>query len=281
MTARRFAIAGQRIVVTGAAHGIGRATALALAARGAQLELCDVDVASLDQTGALARAAGAPAVHTMCVDVADKGAVAAFAAAVQRRGGAPNVLVNNAGVALAGGFLATRPEDWEWLLGVNLLGVVHCTREFLPAMIAERKPGRVINVASMAGFVNSSALVAYGTTKAALIGLSEGLREELAPHDIGVSAVCPGFVDSTITEHMRVGAGADPGVVRSQAKQFYRRWGTKPERVARAVIRAIERNPAVLPVPESAVALYWLKRLLPGGVSALVRWIRQPSAEQR
>jgi len=230
---------------------------------------CDLNESKLADLPDALRAAGAAGAEAHTVNVADREAIARFAAGVLA-GGAPDVLVNNAGVGLAGGFLATTLEDWHWVFSANLWGVVHACQVFAPAM-KERRAGQIVNVASAAGFYSSSAMTAYGTSKYAVLGLSEALREELAPSGVGVSVVCPGFIDTPIIEHMRVRGVSDPEGERARIASFYRERGHGPERVAEAIARAARDNPALLPVTPEAWGLYWLKRAAPALVPRLAQ----------
>jgi NAD(P)-dependent dehydrogenase (short-subunit alcohol dehydrogenase family) len=267
---------GRKALVTGAGSGIGRATALALGARGADLVLCDVDEAGLADTAAALRASGR-SVLSRRVDVADEAAMRAFAAEVEREAGALDVLVNNAGVGLGAGFLDTSLDDWRWILGVNLWGVVHGCHFFVPPMLARGGPAHVVNVASMAAYVPSEQLAAYTTTKYAVLGLSESLRIELGRRGIGVSAICPGIINTNITKTAQLrGAAAQAPGAREQMVAAYQRRNYGPERVASAILRAIQRNRAVAPVSPEAWVLYYAKRLAPG----LVHWVGQRLAER-
>jgi NAD(P)-dependent dehydrogenase (short-subunit alcohol dehydrogenase family) len=253
--------ANQLVVVTGAASGIGRATAVLFARASAKLCVCDITSSALPALEAELLAAGASEVRALTVDVGSREQMAEFCA-VACRDGAPDVLVNNAGVGLAGGLLATSLEDWQWIVNVNLWGVVHGCHFFAPKM-AERGRGQIINLASAAGFHNSEAMVAYGTTKYAVVGLSEGLRAELAPRGVGVSVVCPGFIDTPIVANMRLRGDSYPERARAQIQRFYRKRNYQPERVALAVLQAARKNPALLPVTPEAWALYLAKRAAP------------------
>lgn len=249
------------VVVTGAASGIGRATALAFARSAASLWVCDLDVAGLQTLASEVRDAGASAVRTQCVDVGSREQMAALCDAVCAVA-VPDVLVNNAGVGLAGGLLATSLDDWAWVLHANLWGVIHGCHFFAPKM-AERGRGQIVNLASAAGFYNSEAMTAYGTSKFAVVGLSEGLRAELAPSGVGVTAVCPGFINTPIVDSMRLRGESYPESERPNVRRFYERRNYSPERVAEAVLRAARENPALLPVTPEAWALYLLKRAAP------------------
>lgn len=268
-------LSGKAALVTGAGSGIGRATALALGARGADLVLCDVDEAGLADTAAALHASGRK-VFSRRVDVADEAAMRAFAGQVEREVGALDVLVNNAGVGLGGGFLDTSLDDWRWILGVNLWGVIHGCHLFVPPMLARGRPGHVVNVASMAAYVPSEQLAAYTTTKYAVLGLSESLRMELARRGIGVSAICPGIINTNITKSAQLrGAALAPGA-REQMVAAYQRRNYGPERVAAAILHAIQRNRAVAPVSPEAWLLYYAKRIAPG----FVHWVGRRLAER-
>jgi len=254
---------GKAVLVTGAASGIGKATALACARRGARLLICDLDENGLAATAEEIRALGRQ-VTTRQVDVADADAMRDFAAAVHGEVEAVDLLVNNAGVAIGGGSLYTSLPDWNWIVSINLMGVVHGCHYFLPPMVARGRGGHVANVASAAGYVGSAALVAYSTTKFAVVGFSESLRDELAPHRIGVTAICPGLINTPITRSARMlGPDASPEV-RQRMIEFYERRNYGPERVAAGILRAVQRNRAVAPISPEAWVLYYLKRLLPG-----------------
>jgi NAD(P)-dependent dehydrogenase (short-subunit alcohol dehydrogenase family) len=255
-------LAGKTALVTGAASGIGREIALALARRGADLALCDLNEAGLAETEAAARALGRE-VLARRVDVASAEAMRAFADAVHERTPAVDLLVNNAGVALAARVLETSLEDWQWIVGVNVFGVVHGCHFFLPAMVKRGAGGHVVIVASAAGFAAGEPLAAYCTTKFAVLGLAESLAGELRPHRIGVTAVCPGLIDTPITRSAKLRGVYDDPEVRERMVEGYRRRGYGPERVARNVLKAIGRGRLVAPISPEAWVLYYLKRFAP------------------
>jgi len=255
-------LAGKVGLVTGAGGGIGRETALALARRGADLALCDVDAEGLARTEADVRALGRDVVARR-TDVARADEMSAFADAVHARFPAVDVLVNNAGVGLGGTVADTSLADWEWVVGINLFGVIHGCRAFVPRMVERGRGGHVVNVASAAAFLATPLLAAYSTTKYAVFGFSEALREELRPHGIGVTTVCPGIINTAITRTSRVrGLGALPGAREALVADYERR-NYGPERVAAAILWGIQRNRAVLPVAPEAWFMYWTKRFAP------------------
>ena len=261
MSSRPSFLRGRVAVVTGAAKGIGRATALEFAAAGASVAGCDSDLAALEATLADCRAYGAPTLGVK-VDVGDAAQVQAFAEQVERDLGSTFCLVNNAGVGLSGHFFETTLDDWAWLLRVNLLGTIHGTRSFAPFM-RERRKGRIVNVASASGYCNLPKLAAYGTTKYAVVGLSEALRAELLPHGVKVSVVCPGLVKSSILETARIRGVQDAEAERQSLQALYQRRGHAPETVAKAIVRAAESGKALVPVTSEAWLLYVMKRLAP------------------
>jgi len=181
------------VVVTGAASGIGREIALAFAGRGARLALADISEEGLrkvrDELEDLGNQVYAQEVDvSIAVDVGD------FCDNVYREMGRVDILCNNAGVALGGELQDISLEDWEWIVGVNLWGVIHGCHYFYPRMIAQGGGGQIVNVASGLGLVPAPGSIPYVTTKHGVVGLSETLRAEAALHGIGVTAVCPGFI---------------------------------------------------------------------------------------
>jgi NAD(P)-dependent dehydrogenase (short-subunit alcohol dehydrogenase family) len=262
--------AGKTALVTGAGSGIGRATSLAFARAGADLVLCDVNEAGVEETAAAARALGR-AVTARRVDVASRQDMEAFAAAVHREREAVDILMNNAGVGLGGGLLETPLEDWEWIISINLWGVIHGCHFFVPPMVKRGRGGHVVNVSSAAGFLASAALAAYSTTKFAVFGLSEALRDELHPHGIQVTTVCPGIINTPITTSARMrGTSASPAA-RKVLVESYQRRNYTPERVADNILKAIARKRPVAPISPEAWTMYFMKRLAPGLTARLTR----------
>lgn len=253
---------GRTVLVTGAGSGIGRELALLAARRGANLVVCDVDEPGLAEVESAVRDRG-PGVLARQVDVASREQMRDFADAVHAEAGPVDLLINNAGVGLGAGFLDTELEDWDWILGVNVLGVVHGCHFFVPRMVERGAGGHVVNLSSMAGFFATPSLSAYSATKFAVLGFSEALREELRPHGIGVTAICPGLINTPITRTARArGSLADPAA-RERAVALYARRGYGPDRVARNILRAVERDRTVVPVAAEAWIAYALKRVSP------------------
>jgi NAD(P)-dependent dehydrogenase (short-subunit alcohol dehydrogenase family) len=263
-------LSGRVVVVTGAASGIGRETALALARRGADVAICDVDEAGLEETAERIRQLGRRVLQSR-VDVSSAEQMRGFAEQTYAELGRVDVLVNNAGIAVAGFFVEVPLEEWDTILGINLKGVVNGCYFFVPKMVEAGTGGHVVNIASMAGYIASPGMTAYSTTKFGVIGFSESLRAELVERGIGVTAVCPGVINTPIVSSGHVyGASATPEN-REKADQLFQRRNYGPDRVALGILKAIQKNRAVAPISPEAWAGYWIKRLFPWLVAALGR----------
>jgi NAD(P)-dependent dehydrogenase (short-subunit alcohol dehydrogenase family) len=246
---------GRVAVVTGAASGIGRALAGRFARDGMKLVLADIEAAPLAAAGDELRAAGAD-VMAEPVDVADAARVEALAEAAYRRFGAVHLLCNNAGVAAAAlrtPAWETRLEDWHWTIGVNLMGVVHGIRAFVPRMLAGGDEGHVVNTASVAGLLTGSG--PYFASKHGVVSISEGLYKDLkaAGAKVSASVLCPGVIRTAILEAERnrppeQGARTDWGALSESARAWAERFraeldaGWEPSTVADAVAEAVQAD---------------------------------------
>ncbi len=244
-------LAGRVAVVTGAGSGIGRALSQALAREGMRIAAADVDEAGLAET---IKGLDAIAVRT---DVTDLAQVQALADRAWESFGAVHVLCNNAGVAVWGGLETATHRDWQWVLGVNLWGVIHGIEAFVPRMTARKSEGHIVNTASMAGLIASQGLGVYNTSKYAVVGLSETLVKDLRPYGIGVSVLCPMGVATRIRESERTRPAALRNAQPRQSPPVELIGRTlAPEHVADMVVAAIRRNQLyVIPHEESLEAI--------------------------
>ncbi|MGW7246083.1 SDR family oxidoreductase [Streptomyces decoyicus] len=265
---------GQLVLVTGAAGGIGRATAFAFAEAGARIIAVDRDAEGAARTAEMSRLIGAPQAWAEVVDVSDEAAMEKLADKIDTEYGPVDVLVNNAGIGLSGSFLQTSTEDWKKVLDVNLWGVIHGCRIFGTRMARRGQGGHIVNIASAAAYQPSRVLPAYSTSKAAVLMLSECLRAELAGQGIGVSAICPGLVNTGITTTARFTGVSAEEEKRRQAKaaRMYRLRNYPPEKVADAILRAVVRNQAVVPVTLEARGAHLMSRFAPRALRALARF---------
>jgi len=257
---------GKVAIVTGAANGIGRATALRLAERGCAIALSDIDPAGLESIEKELAERGTT-VSTHHVDVSSSRQMESFAGEVEDTHGAADILINNAGVVIAGTFEQQRLEDLEWLVGINYWGVVYGCHYFLP-MLKRQEEAHIVNLSSMFGFLGLPQQSGYCATKAAVRALSESLWAELRAERIGVTSIHPGCIDTSIIQSGRMEDEAS----RSEIQTFFSRRGASPDSVARAIIKGIEKNKLRVRVRPESVATEWMKRLFP---VAIHRWIAQ------
>ena len=195
------------------------------------------------------------------MDVSDPDSVQEVADRIHSEIGALEVLVNNAGVGISGRFLDMAQDDWDWIMSINFMGVVNCCRTFGPKMV-ERRRGHVVNVSSGLAYTHTAIEPAYGASKAAVLALSRSLRSDWQRVGVGVTAVCPGVIDTPIVDHTRyLGAEAQPKKIARTKKLF--RHGHPPESVAKAIVQSIKRNSAVVLVGAEAKFGWHSQRLLP------------------
>jgi short-subunit dehydrogenase len=257
------AIKGAAIAVTGAASGIGRALAIELAARGADLALADRDEAGL---ASVAAEIGSKAkVSTHRVDVGEPPQIASFAQAAIATHPSLNIVVNNAGVALLGQFNEIDQSQMDWLFNINFWGVVHSTRAFLPHL-ASRAEAHLVNVSSIFGIVAPPGQTAYAAAKFAVRGFSESLRHELqmANSPVRVSVVHPGGILTNIVRNSRAGSGVTDNARRVQSiERFDQIAKTTPKDAALKIIEGIEKNKQRILIGGDARMMDILQRLRP------------------
>jgi NAD(P)-dependent dehydrogenase (short-subunit alcohol dehydrogenase family) len=255
--------AGKRVLVTGAASGIGQAVALKLAREGAVLFLTDLNADGLADTVAAARAAGAEVAEHRALDIADFDAVADFAADVHTRHPAMEVVMNIAGISAWGTVDQLTHRHWRSMIDVNLMGPIHVIETFVPPMVAAGRGGRLVNVSSAAGLVALPWHAAYSASKYGLRGLSEVLRFDLARHRIGVCLVVPGAVDTPLVQTVQI-AGVDRDDPRVQ--RWVRRFSghaVSPEKAAEKILAGVASNRFLIYTSPDIRAFYAFKRLAP------------------
>jgi NAD(P)-dependent dehydrogenase (short-subunit alcohol dehydrogenase family) len=246
---------GKIVVVTGAGSGIGRSSAMLFSRLGAKVHVADVNAESAESVvGEVVARGGRGVSHT--VDVTDPEAVEAFCARVYEEESRVDVLHSNAGIGHAANIEQTTVEDWQRVIGVNLLGMAFVVQAFVPRMLVQGGRSSIVNTASMAGLVAAPQMAPYSASKFGVVGMSESLNAELAPRGIHVCAVCPGIIDTPITRSaiMR----GEPAEKREAAISFYSRRGASPDVVAEAVVEAVRKRKVIQPVPMSHVMPAWL-----------------------
>jgi NAD(P)-dependent dehydrogenase (short-subunit alcohol dehydrogenase family) len=259
---------GKVAVVTGAASGIGRSLALALAAEGAKLAISDVNTSGLTETAALARARGAQ-VHEQRLDVADREAVQAYAEAVVAHYGAVHLLVNNAGIALTGDVVDLTFKDVDLIMDVDFWGVTHGTMAFLPHLIASGE-GTLVNISSLFGLIAMPGQSAYNAAKFAVRGFTEALRQELliSGEPVTVTCVHPGGIRTNIARNATAVGGHDAAALSELFDARLAR--TTPDRAAKVILDGARRGRGRVLIGADAKALDLLQRLTGSGYQRLV-----------
>ena len=251
---------GKRCFLTGAASGIGRATALKLAAQGAQLYLTDRDAERLATTVADVRALGAELPAHRAFDISDFDEVSRFAADIHASHSAMDVVMNIAGVSAWGTVDRLTHEHWKSMIDVNLMGPIHVIESFVPPMVEARRGGHLVNVSSAAGLVALPWHAAYSASKYGLRGLSEVLRFDLARHRIGVSVVVPGAVKTPLVHTVQIaGVDRDDSNVKKWTERFSGH-AVSPEHVADRILRGVAKNRYLIYTSPDIRALYMFKR---------------------
>ncbi len=246
------------VVVTGAGSGIGRATAHAFADEKARLVIADISKERLEEAEKEINAKGVQ-VSTFEIDVSDKTQVADLAQFTLDTYGRVDVIHNNAGIGWGGPLEVFPLENWEKIVGVNFWGVVYGVHYFLPHMIKQRS-GHIVNTSSAAGYWGVTGLSAYTATKHAIVGLSDVLRAEVRRYNIGVSTICPGIIKTNIVHDGKQTLLPTAKLDQKKMAAFYDRFGWSPDRVARAVIKAVKKNRGLVPAGPEAWLFWYAKR---------------------
>lgn len=263
-------IRGRKTLVTGAASGIGRATAVAMAERGARLFITDINGPGLEETRRRIEETGGEVCLARALDISDYEAVKGLAEEVHSRFGPLDILANVAGVALFSQVEDTTHEQWERVVNVNLWGPYHTIECFVPEMVRAGRGGHIVNVSSAAGVIGLPWHMVYAGTKHALVGTSEVLRFDLRKHGIGVSVILPGAVNTGIIDTVEI--NADPQAC-ERGRDLFRRHADPPEKVAGLIIRSIEKNRFMVFTSPDVWMLYLLKRVFPPGYVLAMRFM--------
>jgi NAD(P)-dependent dehydrogenase (short-subunit alcohol dehydrogenase family) len=252
---------GRTAVVTGAGSGLGRGLALELAARGAQLALSDIDGAALAETVRRCEPA-AGKIRASELDVSDRGAFLAYAKEVEVAFGAVHLVINNAGVAVVASVEDTSFEDLDWLLGINLMGVINGSKAFLPCLIRSGD-GHLVNISSVFGLVAPAYQSAYSTAKFGVRAFTECLRQEMliGRHPVSVHCVHPGGVKTNIARRARYAGGPTP-LGQDPAERFERMARTTPGVAARKILAGVDRDSPRILVGADAYVIAAIPRLL-------------------
>jgi NAD(P)-dependent dehydrogenase (short-subunit alcohol dehydrogenase family) len=258
-------VEGRTAVVTGAASGIGRGTAQALAKRGCNLAIADLNEEGLAETAALA-AAHRVKVSRHRLDVAGRDAVAAFPEAVLAAHGGADLLFNNAGVAIGGTFEQVAEEDFDWLMETNFWGVVRMTRAFLP-LLRSSDSARIVNVSSIFGIIAPPGQTAYCASKFAVRAFSESLRRELEAEGakIGVTVVHPGGVNTSIAKNARPPRGLNDPDLEAQKARFEKFLRMPPEKAGEIIVGGVEKERPRVLVGGDARFMAIVERMAPVG----------------
>ncbi|MGW2659468.1 SDR family oxidoreductase [Nocardia tengchongensis] len=253
-------LSGKKTLITGAASGIGRATALAAARKGARLVLTDVNAEGLDATVESIRSGGGTVEVALALDVSDYDAVTAFAEQVHEQLGSLDVVMNIAGVSVWGTVENLEHRHWKRMVDVNLMGPIHVIENFVPPMVAAKRGGALVNVSSAAGLLALPWHAAYSASKFGLRGVSEVLRFDLARHDINVHLVVPGAVDTPLVQTVDiVGVDRDDPRIQAWIKRF-RRHAKSPDDVAETILRGVEKGTYLIHTQFDIRFGYWWAR---------------------
>jgi len=261
-------ISGKLAVITGAASGIGRATAIELARRGARVAVTDVNRDGLAETEALIKAAGGE-VTTYLLDVADRDAFHAFAQEIEETQGGADIVINNAGVAQIARVEDLAYDDFEWVMNIDFWGMVYGTKAFLPQLQAKGS-GHIVNVSSLFGLLAVPSQAAYNSAKFAIRGFTEALRHEMRGTEIRVSCVHPGGIKTNIVRNARFLQSTQATEREEAVTGFDRIARTTPERAGIVIVDGIEKNRERILIGMDAKIIDVLQRLMPASYGKLL-----------
>jgi NAD(P)-dependent dehydrogenase (short-subunit alcohol dehydrogenase family) len=271
MAAPVAGFAGKRCFITGAASGIGRATAIAAAERGADLYLTDISAGGLEEAVGEIRTASGKVSYSRPADVSDHAAVVAMAAEVRAAHGSMDVVMNVAGISIWGSIDRLTHEHWQRVIEIDLIGPVSVLESFVPPMIEAGRGGHIVNVSSAAGLLGLPWHAAYSAAKFGLRGVSEVLRFDLARHDIGVSLVCPGGVKTPLVGTVEiVGVDSQSPEIQKLKHRFEKRAVT-PEHVAERILAGVEKNRYLVFTSSDIQLAFLLQRWFPPGYELIMR----------
>ncbi|MCP2276084.1 SDR family oxidoreductase [Nocardia amikacinitolerans] len=262
---------GKSCLITGAASGLGRGTAHAVAAKGASLILTDIDAEGLRRTAEELRAAGATVRVAEALDVSDHTAVVALAAKVHDEIGSVDIVMNVAGIATWGTVDRLTHDQWRRTIDIDLMGPIHVIEEFLPPMIEAGRGGHLVNVSSAAGLFGLPWHAPYSASKFGLRGVSEVLRFDLRRHGIGVSLVCPGAMSTPMVNRVDIaGVDREAEAVQRGLKLFLRHAVTA-EQAAKSIVRGVERNRYLIYTSQDIRIGHWAQRYFPPAYNLAMR----------
>jgi NAD(P)-dependent dehydrogenase (short-subunit alcohol dehydrogenase family) len=269
------ALRDKRCLITGAASGIGRATALAASARGAELFLTDIDAEGLEGVAGDLRGAGGRVSYASPADIADYEAVTAMAEEIHATAASMDVVMNIAGVSTWGSIDRLQRSDWQKMIDINLMGPVGVLECFVPPMIEAGRGGHVVNVSSAAGLFGLPWHAAYSASKFGLRGVSEVLRFDLRRHGIGVSLVCPGAVKTPLMGTVElVGVDRESPRIKKMVARFGER-AVSPEHVAEKIVEGIVKDRYMVFTSADIRALYWVQRSFEPGYRLAMRLLNR------
>lgn len=261
-------ISGKLAVVTGAASGIGRGTAIELAKRGARLAISDLDRAGLAETAKRIEAIGGK-VSTYLLDVADRDAVYAFAQEIESAHGGADIVINNAGVAQIARVDELSYEDFEWVMNIDFWGMVYGTKAFLP-QIRKKGEGHIVNVSSIFGIISVPSQAAYNSAKFAIRGFTEALRHEMKGTRINVSCVHPGGIKTNIVRNARFPQSTQATVREEAASGFDKLARTTPEKAGETIVNGIAKDKGRILIGVDAKIIDLLQRILPSSYGKIM-----------